>query len=116
MQQTLEVRLSEAENAIKSAELEKIEKENAAMEALTEQELVMEKVLQESKILNQQAEDNVKVKLPCLVYLGGDWYSGMVIPMFSPVPIDWNVLELVIADWITIRIAPKQLIVYDIFT
>ncbi|KAL1550199.1 hypothetical protein AAHA92_18197 [Salvia divinorum] len=62
MQQTLEVRLTEAQNVIKSAELEKTEKENAAMKALTEQELIMEKVLQESKILNQQAEDNAKLR------------------------------------------------------
>ncbi|XP_042053600.1 uncharacterized protein LOC121798590 [Salvia splendens] len=62
MQQTLEVRLTEAQNVIKSAELEKTEKENAAMRALTEQELIMEKVLQESKILNQQAEDNSKLR------------------------------------------------------
>ncbi|XP_042048533.1 uncharacterized protein LOC121794439 isoform X1 [Salvia splendens] len=62
MQQTLEVRLTEAQNVIKSAELEKTEKENAAMKALTEQELIMEKVLQESKILNQQAEDNSKLR------------------------------------------------------
>ncbi|XP_047962388.1 uncharacterized protein LOC125207191 [Salvia hispanica] len=62
MQQTLEVRLTEAQNVIKYAELEKTEKENAAMKALTEQELIMEKVLQESKILNQQAEDNSKLR------------------------------------------------------
>ena len=76
MQQTLEVRLTEAQNVIKYAELEKTEKENAAMKALTEQELIMEKVLQESKILNQQAEDNSKVKwlVSYLLYLNGDWY------------------------------------------
>lgn len=76
MQQTLEVRLTEAQNVIKSAEQEKTEKENAAMKALTEQELIMEKVLQESKILNQQAEDNSKVKwlVSYLLYLNGDWY------------------------------------------
>ncbi|KAH6799674.1 hypothetical protein C2S51_036158 [Perilla frutescens var. frutescens] len=62
MQQTLEVRLTEAQNVIKSAEQEKMEKEKAAMEALAEQELIMEKVLQQSKILNQQAEDNAKLR------------------------------------------------------
>lgn len=62
MQQTLKVRLAEAQNVIKSAEQEKIEKENAAMKSLTELELVKEKVLQESKSLNQLAEDNAKVK------------------------------------------------------
>lgn len=66
MRETLEVRLAEAQYVIRSAELEKIEKENAAMKALTELELIMEKVLEESKILNQQAEENAKVKCLCL--------------------------------------------------
>lgn len=61
MQQTLEVRLAEAQNVIKSAEQEKIEKEKAAKKALANQELIMEKVVQESKHLKQQAEDNAKV-------------------------------------------------------
>lgn len=65
MQQTLELRLTEAQNQIKSAELEKIEREKAAMKALADQELIMEKVVQESKLLKKQAEDNAKVD--CLV-------------------------------------------------
>lgn len=69
MQQTLKVRLAEAQNVIKSAEEEKIEKKNAAMKSLTELELIKEKVLQESKSLNQQAEDNAKVKVPCILIL-----------------------------------------------
>lgn len=71
MQETLELRLAEAQYVIRSAELEKVEKENAAMKALTEQQLIMEKLLEESKILNQQAEDNAKVKCLCLFYLLG---------------------------------------------
>lgn len=67
MRQALEVRLAEAENEIKSAEQEKIEKEKAAMKALADQELIMDKVVQESKFLKQQAEDNAKVE--CLVSL-----------------------------------------------
>lgn len=65
MQQTLELRLTEAQNQIKSAELEKIEREKAAMKALADQKLIMEKVVQESKLLKKQAEDNAKVD--CLV-------------------------------------------------
>lgn len=64
MHQTLEVRLAAAENEIKSAEQEKIEKEKAAVKALADQELIMEKVVQESKILKQQAEDNAMVVTP----------------------------------------------------
>ncbi|KAL7084172.1 hypothetical protein ACP275_14G208800 [Erythranthe tilingii] len=62
MRQTLEVRLAAAENEIKSAEEEKIEKEKAAMEAFAEQKLIMEKVVEESKILKQQAEDNAMLQ------------------------------------------------------
>ncbi|KAL0458065.1 UNVERIFIED_CONTAM: hypothetical protein Slati_0433700 [Sesamum latifolium] len=62
MQQTLEVRLAAAENEIKSMEQEKIGKDKAAMEALAEQKLIMDKVVQESEILKQQAEDNAKLR------------------------------------------------------
>ncbi|PIN03066.1 hypothetical protein CDL12_24422 [Handroanthus impetiginosus] len=62
MRQTLEERLALAEDAIKSAEQEKIEKEKAAMKTLAEQELIMEKLMQEAKILKQQAEDNAKLE------------------------------------------------------
>ncbi|KAL0391046.1 UNVERIFIED_CONTAM: hypothetical protein Scaly_0461700 [Sesamum calycinum] len=41
---------------------EKIEKDKAAMKALAEQELIMEKVMQESEILKQQAEDNARLQ------------------------------------------------------
>ncbi|KAL0419928.1 UNVERIFIED_CONTAM: hypothetical protein Sradi_1406300 [Sesamum radiatum] len=59
---TLKVRLDAAENTIKSAEQEKLEKEKAAHEALAELELIMEKVVQESRILRKQAEDNAKLR------------------------------------------------------
>ncbi|KAL8029020.1 hypothetical protein ABFX02_14G201000 [Erythranthe guttata] len=62
MRRTLEVRLAAAENEIKSAEEETIEKEKAAMEAFAEQKLIMEKVVEESKILKQQAEDNAMLQ------------------------------------------------------
>ncbi|KAL0437509.1 UNVERIFIED_CONTAM: hypothetical protein Sradi_0458800 [Sesamum radiatum] len=62
MQQTLEVRFAAAENEIKSMEQEKIEKDKAAMKALAEQKLIMDKVVQESEILKQQAEDNAKLR------------------------------------------------------
>ncbi|XP_011082547.2 uncharacterized protein LOC105165281 [Sesamum indicum] len=62
MHQTLEERLAAAENEIKSMEQEKIEKDKAAMKSLAEQELIMEKVMQESEILKQQAEDNARLQ------------------------------------------------------
>ncbi|KAL2507730.1 hypothetical protein Fot_31377 [Forsythia ovata] len=62
MRQTLEMRLAAAENVIKSAEQEKVERENSARKALANQELVMEKVVQESKKLKQQAEENAKLR------------------------------------------------------
>ncbi|GFP82010.1 hypothetical protein PHJA_000344300 [Phtheirospermum japonicum] len=62
MRQTLEVRLAAAENEIKSAEQEKLEKEKAAMKALADHELIMEEVVQDSKLLKQQAEENAKLQ------------------------------------------------------
>ncbi|KAL2485856.1 hypothetical protein Adt_30612 [Abeliophyllum distichum] len=62
MRQTLEMQLAAAENVIKSAEQEKVERENSARKALANQELVMEKVVQESKKLKQQAEENAKLR------------------------------------------------------
>ncbi|KAL6499504.1 hypothetical protein OROGR_027414 [Orobanche gracilis] len=62
MRRSLEVRLSAAENKLKFAEQEKLEKEKAAMKALADHELDMEKVVQESKILRHQAEENSKLQ------------------------------------------------------
>ncbi|KAL6561194.1 hypothetical protein OROMI_016795 [Orobanche minor] len=62
MRRSLEVRLSAAENKLKFAEQEKLEKEKDAMKALADHELVMEKVVQESKILRHQAEENSKLQ------------------------------------------------------
>lgn len=61
MHQILEARLATAEELRKSAEQERIEKEESAGNALAEQEAIMEKVLQESKMLEQEAEENSKV-------------------------------------------------------
>ncbi|KAL6564322.1 hypothetical protein OROMI_015772 [Orobanche minor] len=62
MHKTLELRLATVKNEIRSAEQEKLEKEMAARELLYDQEVIMEKVVQESKILKQQAEDNAKLQ------------------------------------------------------
>ncbi|KAL6516062.1 hypothetical protein OROGR_019367 [Orobanche gracilis] len=62
MHKTLELRLAAVENEIQSAEQEKLEKEMAARKLLCDQELIMEKVVQESKILKQHAEDNAKLQ------------------------------------------------------
>ncbi|KAF8401633.1 hypothetical protein HHK36_012579 [Tetracentron sinense] len=62
MRQTLEARLAAAEEERKAAEHEKLEKEESARKALAEQELIMEKVVQESKKLQQEAEENTKLQ------------------------------------------------------
>ncbi|XP_047326511.1 uncharacterized protein LOC124930197 isoform X3 [Impatiens glandulifera] len=61
MREALEQRSLEAERAINTAKNEKLVKENVARRALTEQELVMEKVVEESRILKQEAEENTKL-------------------------------------------------------
>ncbi|KAK6164714.1 hypothetical protein DH2020_001578 [Rehmannia glutinosa] len=62
MRQILEVQLAALENEIQSVEQEKLEKENGARKLLADQELIMEKVVQESKILNQLASDNAELQ------------------------------------------------------
>ncbi|KAG5231842.1 leucine-rich repeat-containing protein [Salix suchowensis] len=62
MRQTLKSRLAAAEELMKIAELEKLEKEEAAQNALVEQEIIMAKVVQESKILQKEAEENAKLR------------------------------------------------------
>ncbi|KAG5252000.1 hypothetical protein OIU76_008191 [Salix suchowensis] len=62
MRQTLESRLAAAEKLRKAAELEKLEKEETARNALAEQEVLMDKVVQESKTLKKEAEENAKLR------------------------------------------------------
>ncbi|GAB4829780.1 hypothetical protein Ancab_019435 [Ancistrocladus abbreviatus] len=62
MRHALEGRLAAAEEEMKAAEREKLEKEEYARTALADQELKMDKVVQESKILQQQAEENAKLR------------------------------------------------------
>ncbi|XP_043722567.1 uncharacterized protein LOC122669781 isoform X2 [Telopea speciosissima] len=62
MRQTLEIRLAAAEEEIKMAKQEKLEKEKLARVDLAEQELAMERVVEESKRLQQQAEENSKLR------------------------------------------------------
>ncbi|XP_065861176.1 uncharacterized protein [Euphorbia lathyris] len=62
MDQTLEARLAAAYELKKTAEMQKLEKEESARSALAEQEAIMEKVVQESKILQQEAEENSKLR------------------------------------------------------
>lgn len=61
MRQTLEARQSAAQELMKAAEQEKLEKEESARNALAEQEAIMVKVVEESKILRQEAEENSRV-------------------------------------------------------
>ena len=61
MRHTLKARQSAAEELMKTAEQEKLEKEESARIALAEQEAIMVKVVEESKILRLEAEENSKV-------------------------------------------------------
>lgn len=61
MRQTLEVRMAAAVKEIKAAEQERLEKKEVARKALADQEIIMEKVVQEANVLKQEAEENAKV-------------------------------------------------------
>ncbi|KAJ9187665.1 hypothetical protein P3X46_003093 [Hevea brasiliensis] len=62
MHQTLEVRLAAAEELRRTAEKQKLEKEESARNAYAEQEAIMEKVVQESKFLQEEAEENFRLR------------------------------------------------------
>ncbi|ANM59853.1 hypothetical protein AtNW77_Chr1g0002621 [Arabidopsis thaliana] len=62
MRGSLEIRLAAALELKKTAEKEKKDKEDSALKALAEQEANMEKVVQESKLLQQEAEENSKLR------------------------------------------------------
>lgn len=62
MRQALVIRLSAAEKLIEEAEREKQEKEGSALEALALQERIMEEVVQESRLLKEEAEENSKLQ------------------------------------------------------
>ncbi|RIA04111.1 hypothetical protein BRARA_K01691 [Brassica rapa] len=62
MREALEIRLAAALEMKKAAEQEKKAKEDSALKALAEQEAIMEKVVQESKLLQQEAEQNSKLR------------------------------------------------------
>lgn len=61
MHLTLEARLVAAEIERKAAEQEKLQKEVTARKALAEQEVIMDKVVKEEKLLQEEAEENSKV-------------------------------------------------------
>ncbi|TVU19345.1 hypothetical protein EJB05_35489 [Eragrostis curvula] len=62
IRQTLDERLVAAQEEIAAAEKEKIEKEAAAQALLDEQEKMMNSIVEESKRLQKEAEDNLKLK------------------------------------------------------
>nr|VDD41413.1 unnamed protein product [Brassica oleracea] len=62
MRETLEIRLAAALEMKKAAEQEKKAKVDSALKALAEQEAIMERVVQESKLLHQEAEQNSKLR------------------------------------------------------
>ncbi|XP_061349204.1 uncharacterized protein LOC133294532 [Gastrolobium bilobum] len=62
MHQILETRLAAAEEVRKAAEHEKLGKEESARKALAEQEALVEQVVHESARLQQEAEENSKLR------------------------------------------------------
>ncbi|KAG1371014.1 hypothetical protein COCNU_16G001080 [Cocos nucifera] len=62
IRQTLEARSCAAEEEMAAAEQEKLEREELAREALSEQELIMDAIVGESKKLQQQAEENSRLR------------------------------------------------------
>ncbi|CAN4091584.1 unnamed protein product [Withania somnifera] len=62
MRQTLEVRMAAAEKEMKAAEQERLDKEEIARKALVDQEIIMERVVQEANVLKQEAEENAKLR------------------------------------------------------
>lgn len=62
MRQTLEVRMAAAEKEMKAAEQERLDKEEVARKALADQEIIMERVVQEANVLKQEAEENAKLR------------------------------------------------------
>ncbi|XP_050237677.1 uncharacterized protein LOC126687241 isoform X1 [Mercurialis annua] len=62
MGRSLEERLAAAEESRKAAEKQKLEQEAAARVALVEQETIMDKVVQQSKILQEEADENAKLR------------------------------------------------------
>ncbi|XP_010457336.1 PREDICTED: uncharacterized protein LOC104738824 [Camelina sativa] len=62
MRGSLEIRLAAALEMKKTAEQEKKERDDSALKLLAEQEANMEKVVQESKLLQQEAEENSKLR------------------------------------------------------
>ncbi|XP_072960787.1 uncharacterized protein [Typha angustifolia] len=62
MRQALEARLANAEEEIEASEKEKFEKESFAQEALREQQLMMNAIVEESKKLQQEAEENSRLR------------------------------------------------------
>uniref|UniRef100_A0A7N0TUZ8 CUE domain-containing protein n=1 Tax=Kalanchoe fedtschenkoi TaxID=63787 RepID=A0A7N0TUZ8_KALFE len=62
MRCSLEMRLFAAEEEIRKAEAEKQDKENSAKKYLNEQEAIMNKIVQEAKLLQLEAEENSKLR------------------------------------------------------
>ncbi|KAK7277662.1 hypothetical protein RJT34_22677 [Clitoria ternatea] len=62
MRQILEARLAAAEEMRKAAEHEKLRREESARKTLVEQEALVEKVVKESVRLQQEAEENSKLR------------------------------------------------------
>lgn len=71
MRQSLEGRLEEAERGIKAAEQERLDKEEFARKSLAYENSIMEKVVEESKILEQEAQKNSEV----LIYPRTKYFS-----------------------------------------
>lgn len=67
MQDTLQRRLAAAEAERAAAEKAKLEREASAQKSLNEQELSLEAAKNKSKRLEQEAQENAKVKTICAI-------------------------------------------------
>ncbi|KAL9252365.1 hypothetical protein AKJ16_DCAP18399 [Drosera capensis] len=62
MQQALQERLNSVQEEVRAAEKKKLETEESARVLLAKEKEIMEKVVEESKILQQEAEENAKLR------------------------------------------------------
>ena len=62
MRKSLEERLAVVEEQKKATEKGMLDKQEIGQAALVEQELIMDKVVQESRLLQQEADENAKVE------------------------------------------------------
>lgn len=69
MHHSVELRLSTADKEISKAKEEKLNEENSIKKYFSVQEVIVDKIVQEVKVLELQAEENSKVITQCFIKL-----------------------------------------------